>query len=337
MFQISVLAIEMVTEVVVSSIAQSQANASAKKTPPTIKKLGTIDCDMVETTPIVFHNQLYRFEYVRANYKLNKTGNSYFRFIDVESGKPIPAFATGYHLGSAYAEDDMVYAYGVNTWGAENIQVFWSKDLKEWSSRPALTLPGWGIYNTSVCKGPERYIMAVEIGKPPEETGVGFTMRFAESSDLLNWKLTASDCVYSKEKYTACPALRFLPSWEGAGGRVLDGFYYMVYLEARPGPTYETHIVRSQDLVHWESSPFNPMLKFSEEDKKIGNPNLTAEQRERIAKAVNRNNSDVDLCEFKGQVIIYYSWGDQQGTEFLAQSVYDGTLESFFRGFFPED
>jgi alpha-L-fucosidase len=109
----------------------------------------------------------------------------------------------------------------------------------------------------------------------------------------------------------------------------------MVYLEARPGPTYETHIVRSQDLVHWESSPFNPMLQFSGEDKKIGNPNLTIEQRERIVKAVNRNNSDVDLCEFKGQVIIYYSWGDQQGTEFLAHATYNGALESFFRGFFP--
>ncbi|MGB9717317.1 MAG: hypothetical protein ACP5PQ_01910 [Thermoproteota archaeon] len=41
---------------------------------PSIVKLGTIDCDMVETTPIVFQNRLYRFEYVRSNYKPNKTG-----------------------------------------------------------------------------------------------------------------------------------------------------------------------------------------------------------------------------------------------------------------------
>ncbi|MFQ6043325.1 MAG: hypothetical protein ACE5PV_20930, partial [Candidatus Poribacteria bacterium] len=252
--------------------------------------------------------------------------DSYFRFMDVESGKPTSAFAAGYHLGSAYVQNDTVYVYGVDTWGAENIQVFWSKDLETWSSEPALTLPGWGIYNTSVCKGPESYIMAFEIGKPPEETGVAFTIRFAESNDLLNWKLTPSECVYSKDRYTACPALRFL-----------DGFYYMVYLEARPGPTYETHIVRSQDLVHWESSPFNPALKFSEEDKKIGNPNLTTEQREHIAKAINRNNSDVDLCEFNGRVIIYYSWGDQQGTEFLAHAIYHGTLKSFCHGFFPQD
>ena len=290
-----------------------------------IRKLGTIDCDMVETTPVVFHGRLYRFEYVRTNYKPNKTDDSYFRFMDVESGKPTPAFAVGYHLGSAYVEDDTVYVYGVDTWGVENIQVFWSKDLEKWSSQPALTLPGWGIYNTSVCKGAEHYIMAFEIGEPPEEAGVRFTTRFAESIDLLNWKLTPSECVYSREKYTACPALRFL-----------DGFYYMIYLEARPGPTYETHIVRSQDLVHWESSSFNPVLQFSEEDKKIGNPSLTTEQRERIANAINRNNSDVDFGEFKEQVIIYYSWNDQQGTEFLAQAVYDGTMENFLHGFFPK-
>jgi len=291
---------------------------------PVIEKMGTIDCDMVETTPIIFHDRLYRFEYVRNNYEPNKTGDSYFRFIDVESGKPTPAFAAGYHLGSAFVEGDTVYAYGVDIWGESNIQVFWSQDLENWSSQSALELPGWGIYNTSVCKGADGYVMAFEIGEPPEEVGARFTNRFAVSSDLRNWELTPSECVYSKDRYTACPALRFL-----------DGLYYMIYLEARPGPTYEPHIVRTRDLINWESSPYNPMMQFSPEDKLIGNPNLTAEQREHIAGAVNRNNSDVDLCEFDGKVIIYYAWGDQQGTEFLAHASYDGTLESFLLGFFP--
>jgi len=291
-----------------------------------IRKLGTVDFDMVETTPIVFHGRLYRFEYVRANYKPNKTGASYFRFVDVESGEPTPAFAEGYHLGSAYVQDETVFAYGVDAWGGSRIRVFWSKDLKTWSSRPALTKPGWGIYNNSVCRGRERYVMAVELGEPPEEVGVRFTIRFAESNDLINWQLTPSECVYSRERYTACPALRFL-----------DDYYYMIYLEAKPGPAYEPHIVRSRDLVHWQSSPLNPVMRSSAEDKVIANPELTVEQQEQIAKAVNINNSDVDLCGFKGKTIIYYSWGNQQGTEFLAHAVYDGTLETFLRGFFPED
>jgi len=293
---------------------------------PVIRKLGTIDCDMVETTPIVFHGRLYRFEYVRQNYKPNTTGDSYFRFIDVKTGEPTPGFAKGYHLGSAFVRGDTVYAYGTDAWGGTRIQVFWSRDLKAWSSQPALTLPGWKIYNTSVCEGAKGCVMAFEIGAPPEETGVAFTMRFAESRDLRNWTLTPPECVFSKDRYTACPALRFL-----------DGRYYMIYLEARPGPTYEPHIVRSKDLVHWESSPLNPMMQFSPEDKIIANPRLAPEQRAQIAAAVDLNNSDVDLCEFKGRVMITYSWGNQQGIEFLAEAVYDGTLASFLRGYFPAD
>lgn len=184
------------------------AGTQAEK--PVIEKMGAIDCDMVETTPLIFHDRLYRFEYVRNDYKPNETGDSYFRFIDVESGKPTPAFAVGYHLGSAHVEGDTVYAYGVDMWGKSNIQVFWSKDLENWSSQSALNLPGWGIYNTSVCKGADGYVMAFEIGEPPEEVGARFTNRFAVSNDLLNWELTPSECVYSKDRYTACPALRFL-------------------------------------------------------------------------------------------------------------------------------
>ena len=53
---------------------------------PEIRKLGTLDVDMVEATPVVFKGRLYRFEYVRKDYKPNTTGDSYFRFIDVEAG-----------------------------------------------------------------------------------------------------------------------------------------------------------------------------------------------------------------------------------------------------------
>lgn len=294
---------------------------------PLITKLGTIDCDMVETTPIVFRDRLYRFEYVRRNYPQNRSSGSYFRFIDVESGQPTPAFAEEHHLGSAYVQGDAVYVYGaVGTWGSDKLRVFWSKDPTTWSSRLALSLPGWEIFNTSVCKGDGPYVMAFEIGAPPEETGKRFTMRFAESHNLLDWQLTPPDYVFAKDRYTACPALRFV-----------DGWYYMIYLEARPGPTYESHVVRSRELLHWQSSPLNPVLRHSAEDKIIGNSDLTGEQRERIVQAVNINNSDVDLCEFKGKTVIYYSWGDQRGTEHLAHAVYDGTLGSFLRGFFPDE
>ena len=62
---------------------------------------------------------------------------------------------------------------------------------------------------------------------------------------------------------------------------------------------------------------------------------LTTDQWEMIARAVDLNNSDVDLCEFQGKTVITYSWGNQKGTEFLAEAVYDGTLASFLKGLFP--
>ena len=299
---------------------------------PAVTKLGTIDCDMVETTPLVLRDRLYRFEYVRPAYAANPTGDSYFRLVDVQSGDASPAFGAGYHLGSAYVEGETVFAYGVSPVGGSTIQVFWSQDLERWASQPALPLPGWEAFNTSVCRGAGRYVMAIELGGPPEVVGTRFTMRFAESDDLLDWRLLPAECVFAKERYTACPALRYI-----------GGDFYMIYLEAirgaagagGHGTTYESHIVRSQDLVHWQSSPLNPVLRCSPEDKLIGNPRLTAEQRGRIAGAVNRNNSDVDLCEYLGRTVISYSWGNQLGVEFLASAVYDGPLDRFLRGWFP--
>ncbi len=289
---------------------------------PLIVKLGTIDCDLVETTPVVFKGTLYRFEYVRIKYKANKTGDSYFRFINHETGAATPAFAKGYHLGSAFVNGDSVYVTGVDIWNGETIQLFVSADLQHWTSRTALHLPGYGLFNTSLCKAANRYVLMFEVGKPPEEAGVRFTARFATSNDLVHWKTTPRECAYSRDRYTAPHALRYL-----------DGYYYVFYVEAFNG--YETRVVRSKDLIHWESSPLDPVMRASEEDKKIANPKLTAGQRQRIAAATNINNSDIDFCEFNGRLIINYSWGNQKGTEFLAEAVYKGTLKEFLTGWFP--
>ncbi|MDG3006407.1 hypothetical protein [Paludisphaera mucosa] len=291
---------------------------------PEIRKLGTIDVNMVEATPIVFRDRLYRFEYVRKDYRPNTTGDSYFRLVDVETGEASPAFAQGYDLGCAYAEGGSIWAFAVNDWDGSKVVAFKSDDLKTWEVHPALDLPGWGLFNTSVCKAGDRYVMAIEVGKPPEVVGVPFTTRFAESADLKTWALLPEDRVYTRERYVACPSIRHL-----------DGDFYMTYLETLPGPRYETYIVRSKDLIHWQPSRFNPILAASPQDKAIANPRLDDEQRTKIAGAVDRNNSDMDFCEFHGRTIINYSWGNQQGTEFLAEAVHDGSLASFLKAFFP--
>ncbi|MCX5758291.1 MAG: hypothetical protein NTU83_07255, partial [Candidatus Hydrogenedentes bacterium] len=261
---------------------------------------------------------------VRDGYYANKTGASYFRLIDVAANEATPSFARGFHLGCAFVDGDTVYVYGVPKWGGDAIRAFWSTDLKEWKDQDALMLSKWEIFNTSVCKGKDGYVMAFEIGAPKEEAGVPFTMRFATSKDARTWNLTPGNCVYTKERYSACPALRYL-----------DGYYYMAYLEAYPG-SYAPNIVRSKDLVAWEESPFKPMMKFSDDDKRIANPNLSPELRKRIAEAKDINNSDVDFCEFQGRTVITYSWGNQTGIEHLAEAVYEGSEASLLRGFFPE-
>ena len=89
----------------------SCTNTSQKEDfkPPAIKKLGTIDSDLVETSPVVFKGRLYRFEYVRKKYEHNKTDDSYLRFIDHESRKATPSFGKGFHLGSAFVFNNTAY------------------------------------------------------------------------------------------------------------------------------------------------------------------------------------------------------------------------------------
>jgi len=162
-----------------------------------------------------------------------------------------------------------------------------------------------------------------EIDKPKEQAGVPFTARFAFSKDFHRWEVTPPECVYAKDRYTAPHCLRY------AGG-----YYYNFYLEACRG-WFETHVVRSRDLVHWEASPFNPVLRPSDEDKKIANPALTETERLRIAKLGNVNNSDMDLCEYGGQVILLYCWGNQTDEGNLGKAVYRGTLDQFLKEWFP--
>src|SRR3990172_6618118 len=118
--------------VLITALALSAAHGQR----PPIVKLGTIDVDLVETTPVVFKGRLYRFEYVRHNYWANKTGDDYFRFVEHEAGQHTPAFAKGRVLGSAFVDGGTMYVTGTGgrgkKWGAEQVWMFASRDLKNW-------------------------------------------------------------------------------------------------------------------------------------------------------------------------------------------------------------
>jgi hypothetical protein len=279
---------------------------------------------MVETTPVVWRGKLWRFEWVRQGtgqqYWQNQRRTNYFRFREPQTGGVTPPFADGHEFGSAYVENGTVYVTG--TQGRSRVNLFVSRDLKTWGRRTVIDDRRYGIFNTSLWKAGDEYVLAFEIDRPPGEAGVPFTIRFAKSRDLRAWTVTPPECNFTKERYSAAPCLR----WS-------EGWFYLFYLEAHDG--YETRLVRSRDLVHWMPSPLNPVLRASTEDQQIANPKLPAAQREKIALAKNINNSDLDFCEWHGHLVINYSWGNQQGTEFLAEAAYDGTQEEFLRGWFP--
>lgn len=313
---------------IIDFIVAHAAQANAKDTGPRdasgrplIRKLGTLDLDLVETTPVVFGGRLYRFEWVRDGYWNNQRKTNYFRFVDHESGEAGPPFADGHEFGSAFVHDGQMIVSG--TQGRDRVNIFLSRDLRTWEQRPAIGDGRYGIFNTSMTRAGDEFVLMFEIDKPVEEAGAAFTARFTRSKDLRTWTLTPPECNYAKDRYTAPHCLRYL-----------DGWFYDFYLEAHDG--YEMRVVRSRDLAQWQSSPLNPVLKASPEDRQIANPKLTEAQRRRVAEAANRNNSDIDFCEWQGRLVINYSWGNQLGVEHLAEAIYDGSEAQFLRGWFPE-
>lgn len=289
---------------------------------PRIIKRGTIDCDLVETTPIVFKGRVFRFEWVRKGYWANPFKQDYFRLVERQTGKITEPFAFGHEFGSAFVAGNTGYVTGTDS-TRSTITMFASKDLKTWQTWTVFHDPSFGIFNTSLCKAGREYVLMFEIDRPADQAGVPFTARFLKSEDLHHWDLTPPECNYAKDRYTAPHCLRYL-----------DGYFYDFYLEAHAG--YEIRVVRSKDLIRWEPSPLNPVLKASDEDRNILNPNLPPELRQRIGTATNLNNSDIDFCEYHHELLINYSWGNQQGTEFLAEAVFPGTEKQFLRGWFPD-
>jgi len=299
-------------------------------------KKGTLDIDVVEATPVVWHDRLMRFEWIRdehfgSGYYANTEGCCYFRFTDMETEAVTPPFAKGFSFGSAHAEGDTMYVFGVEgASGGQNIYVFRSNDLKNWESCRILTYPDTvTVYNNSVCKGPDGYRMAIELGGDSEIVGKPFTIFFAVSRDLINWtKMDMCDHVYTRERYSACPVLRWCDT---------DKKYYMIYLEGLPCHRWQPYIVRTADFVAFELGHKNPIMFFDDNDKLVQRPGkFTPEQLDYINGAINCNNSDVDLCEFNGKTVILYSWGNQFGKEFLAEAEYEGPMNEFLRSFFAD-
>ncbi|MCA9444568.1 MAG: hypothetical protein KC964_27525, partial [Candidatus Omnitrophica bacterium] len=201
--------------------------------------------DLCEITPIVWKGRLCHMECVRPG-SGGERKDYYLRVVDAETGEELTRFAEGYGLGCAYVEDNVFYAFASrfedSNWN--DVTMFKSSDLKNWESKKVIEQGNEHLFNSSVCKGPDGYVMAYESNDP---TWPAFTTKFAVSKDLKNWK-KLPDCGFGTNRYTACPCIRYF-----------DGYYYVLYLESRsPRRYYEAYVTRSKDLKTWEVSSANP-------------------------------------------------------------------------------
>ena len=294
-----------------------------------IQKLGSFDCDIVEANPVVWNNELLIFEYIRGtsttkSYYLNKDHDSYFRFRKVADNSFTTPFGHGLHMGNAVvAADGRMVVTAVENWGKSRFYQLESRDLINWSvPRLILDDPLQAGYNTSVCRVENKYVMVYELGKPTEKVGVPFTMFFAESHDLVTFRVI-EDAVFGKEHYTGGPMLRYFA-----------GFYYIFYLNGSYEDGFETFVARSKDLKNWVYSSRNPVLGYGKKDYHTLDV-FPASEKARMLAAENINASDLDMCEFNGNLELVYSWGNQRGKEFTARAtVPDMSEREFCESFF---
>ena len=269
-----------------------------------VKDNTVIRRDMCEVAPVVWKGRLHHLFSARP--ASGGTREDYWlSLVDAGSGHEVARFATGHSLASAYVRDGVFYAFASRfenqNWN--DVTMFKSSDLKNWESRVVIAQePAEHLFNSSVAGCPSGFIMAYETNDPKWPP---FTIKFARSKELETWE-KVPDAALGRDRYAACPALRFA-----------DGHYYVLYLEHRePRWFFQTYVARSRDLKNWESSAANPVLTPDAIDDGI-------------------NASDPDLVEFGGKAFLYYAVGDQLSWMNIKRALYDGPVDEFLKSCFP--
>jgi len=261
--------------------------------------------DMCEVTPLIWQGKLRLLECHRP--ASGGTPQDYFLTLtDVATDQELARFAEGYSLASAFVHQDALYVFASrfekNNWN--DVTRFKSTDLKKWQQKRIIQQKNEHLFNSTVCAGPDRFVMAYESNDPAYPA---FTTKFAYSTDLETWH-KIPEAIFGKDRYTACPCLRFV-----------NGYYYLLYLEHRkPGHYFETYVARSRDLLAWEISSANPVLRATDLDEGI-------------------NASDPDIIEWEGKTLLYFAVGDQLTWMNIKRVTYDLSLPEYFEQWFNLD
>lgn len=259
--------------------------------------------DMVEVSPIEWKGRLCLLECNRPP-SGGTMKDYYITLKDFETDKELARFAEGYSLGSAFVHNEQLYVFASrfenDNWN--DVTLFQSLDLVNWSQKVVIEQEAdEHLFNSSVSSGPEGFIMAYESN---DSDYPAFTIKFAFSNDLEEWT-KLPEAVFGTNRYTACPTIRFS-----------DGYYYLLYLENRsPGHYFDTFIARSNNLINWELSSANPVLRSEGLDEGI-------------------NASDPDIIEWQGKTMLFYGVGDQLTWMNLKYNVYAESMKDFFQWWF---
>jgi len=298
--------------------AQGQPSPTAPPNPKLVKLPFAFSGKRMENTPVIFKGRPLLVQAL-APPGAEITGDGAYLFIDdLATGQEIARLGPRFCFVSAFVNGDEMNIFATVNTNKEwtDIHRFWSTDLKMWKQEKVISREGDGqLFNTSVCRDDQGYVMAYESNKP-----VQWCFRFARSKDLLKWEkvqgLEFADV--AGQTACACPTIRYFAP-----------YYYVVYGTWRfqslgthydyllPETKYVTAVARSKDLATWEVSPTR-------------GPMLDPVPGEGI------NNTDADLFEYEGYTYIYYATGEQTvdwGT--IRVAMYAGPMKEMLEAYFP--
>ncbi len=300
---------------------------------PRFRRMGAVS-PSGETSPFVFRGKLYRMELVTPTGGTDMSDvRIHCEIREAEGGRLISSFAHARsYYPAAFVDGDTVRVTATKLERAADgevgpggcIMVYESKDLVEWKERVLFERPGFRFFNTTVAKGPQGYVLAMETNTRPQ-CGVPFTMFFATSKDFVEWKAMDDSTAFPKRWYCGGPFM----VWS-------DGWYYLSLVAELPCERYCQYLYRTRDFRKWETGRYNPLLLVSDDDRRIS-PNahsLDSAMRGRIARAFVCSASDLEMCDYEGKTYMTYEIGDQKGFAYLVEAWYDGPMSKLLSDFF---
>lgn len=297
-----------------------------------LKKKGSFDLPVVEQSPFVWDGRIMLAEIWDEAWESNPWDDSvprherqYVRIRDEQSGEVVSRFMRGYGYCSAFKWEGKVYVFA-GKMSSDSVKVSenvicmsYSEDLLHWSQPQEVIKEPQPerLFNTSVCYDGRRFVMSYE-----SDCDVWFTLKFAESDDLLNWR-KIDNAILGPDRYTACPAIRYV-----------GGYFYVLYLDYdREHWWFETKVARSRDLANWEKSPHSVIVPDTSIKVLPGCPEH-AEKEFCTANGRECNTSDPDLIEWQGKTRVYFTGGCQHWGGALQYAEFDGGMQEFFEAYF---